>query len=76
MDRKRPFANQPTAKRASVLTGRPGRPSALLDTRIVYCGGCVDQLRKLPDCCVDLIYIDPPTAGVKHLQEARECKAQ
>ena len=37
-----------------------GRPSALLDTRIVYCGDCLDQLGKLPDGCVDLIYIDPP----------------
>lgn len=40
---------------------RPGRrPSALLDTRIIYCGDCLDQLAKLPDGCVDLIYIDPP----------------
>ena len=36
------------------------RPSALLDTRIIYCGDCLDQLAKLPDACVDLIYIDPP----------------
>ncbi len=39
---------------------RAGRPSALLDTRIVHCGDCLDQLGKLPDGCVDLIYIDPP----------------
>ncbi len=38
---------------------RAGRPSALLDTRIVHCGDCLDQLGKLPDGCVDLIYIDP-----------------
>ena len=36
------------------------RPSTLLDTRIIYCGDCLDHLRKLPDACVDLIYIDPP----------------
>jgi len=36
------------------------RPSALVDTRIVYCGDCLEQLPKLPDGCVDLIYIDPP----------------
>ena len=36
------------------------RPSAVLDTRVIYCGDCLDQLRKLPDGCVDLIYIDPP----------------
>lgn len=36
------------------------RPSSLLDTRIVYCGDCLDQLKHLPDNCVDLCYIDPP----------------
>ena len=40
--------------------GVAARPSSLLDTRIIYCGDCLDQLRKLPDACVDLIYIDPP----------------
>lgn len=38
----------------------PRKPSALIDTRVIYCGDCLDQLRKLPDGCVDLIYIDPP----------------
>ena len=36
------------------------KPSSLLDTRVVYCGDNLDQLRKLPAACVDLIYIDPP----------------
>jgi len=36
------------------------RASALIDTRVIYCGDCLDQLRNLPDACVDLIYIDPP----------------
>jgi DNA modification methylase len=36
------------------------RPSAHIDTRVIYCGDCLEQLRKLPDACVDLIYIDPP----------------
>jgi|ERR1035438_4953949 hypothetical protein len=36
------------------------RPSTLLDTRVVYCGDNLEQLAKLPDACVDLIYIDPP----------------
>ena len=40
--------------------GKTGKPSALLDTRAVYCGDCLEQLRNLPDACVDLIYIDPP----------------
>ena len=26
----------------------------------MYCGDCLDQLPKLPDACVDLVYIDPP----------------
>src|SRR5438045_1056357 len=37
-----------------------GRPSALLDTRVIYCGDCLEQLEKLPPECIDLIYIDPP----------------
>ncbi len=36
------------------------KPSSLLDTRVIYCGDNLEQLRKLPDGCVDLIYIDPP----------------
>ena len=36
------------------------KPSALLDTRVVYCGDNLEQLAKLPDACVDLIYIYPP----------------
>jgi DNA modification methylase len=36
------------------------KPSALVDTRIIYCGDNLDQLGKLPDKCIDLIYIDPP----------------
>ena len=36
------------------------RPSALVDTRVIYCGDNLDQIKKLPDACVDLIYIDPP----------------
>jgi adenine-specific DNA-methyltransferase len=36
------------------------KPSALVDTRVIYCGDNIDQVAKLPDGCVDLIYIDPP----------------
>ena len=39
---------------------RSAKPSALLDTRVVYCGDNLEQLKKLPPQCVDLIYIDPP----------------
>jgi len=37
-----------------------GKPSSLVDTRVIYCGDNLEQLKKLPDQCVDLIYIDPP----------------
>jgi DNA modification methylase len=37
-----------------------GKPSALVDTRVIYCGDNLDQLEKLPEACVDLIYVDPP----------------
>jgi len=40
-----------------------GRPSALLDTRVVSCGGNLEQLAKLPDAGVDLIYIEPAFLG-------------
>ena len=36
------------------------KPSALLDARVIYCGDNLEQLKKLPAACVDLIYIDPP----------------
>ena len=36
------------------------KSSALVDTRVIYCGDNLEQLKKLPDACVDLIYIDPP----------------
>ena len=38
----------------------PGKPSALVDTRVIYCGDNLEQLKKLPGGCVDLVYIDPP----------------
>jgi hypothetical protein len=40
--------------------GKSARPSALLDTGVVYCGDNLEQLAKLPDACIHLIYIDPP----------------
>jgi 16S rRNA G966 N2-methylase RsmD len=38
----------------------PAKPSALVDTRVIYCGDNLEQLRKLPDGSVNLVYIDPP----------------
>ena len=52
--------NEDLAAVETALTHRAGRPSSLLDTRVVYCGDNLEQLAKLPDRCVDLIYIDPP----------------
>jgi hypothetical protein len=40
--------------------GKPGKPSSVIDTRVIYCGDNLEQLKKLPDGCIDLIYIDPP----------------
>ena len=36
------------------------RPSALIDTKVIYCGDNLEHLARMPDACVDLIYIDPP----------------
>src|ERR1041384_2362457 len=50
-------------KSAAATTPKPastGKPSSLLDTRVIYCGDNLEQLAKLPDACIDLIYIDPP----------------
>ena len=47
------------AKKAA-KSEKAGRPSSLVDTRVIYCGDNLDQLRKFPDQCVDLIYINPP----------------
>jgi hypothetical protein len=44
----------------SKKTPAVGKPSAVVDTRVIYCGDNLDQLKKLPDECIDLIYIDPP----------------
>ncbi len=32
---------------------RAGKPSALLDTRAIYRGHCLEQLKNLPDTCVE-----------------------
>jgi DNA modification methylase len=56
-----------------------GKPSSLIDTRIIYCGDCLDQLKKLPDACIDLIYIDPPFNSNRNYEvfwgETREKRA-
>src|ERR1039458_7832515 len=48
------------SRKPAALSRTPQRASSLLDTRVVYCGDNLEQLAKLPDACVDLIYIAPP----------------
>ena len=56
-----------------------GRPSALVDTRVIYCGDNLEQHRKLPDACIDLVYIDPPFNSNRNYEvfwgETREKRA-
>ena len=62
----------PPAISTDAAPPRVGRPSALLDTRVVYCGDNLEQLAKLPDACVDLIYIDPPFNSNRTIEERGE----
>ena len=48
------------AKKSVKSKKAAGKPSSWVDTRVIYCGDNLDQLKKFPDECVDLIYIDPP----------------
>ena len=54
------MARKKPTEETTPAPAKPGKPSALLDTRVIYCGDNLEQLKKLPDACVDLIYIDPP----------------
>ncbi len=62
MAKKTPTAEEQAV--APAVESKPSpparRPSSLVDTRVIYCGDNLEQLAKLPDACVDLIYIDPP----------------
>ena len=51
---------------------RTGKPSSLLDTRVVYCGDNLEQLAKLPNACVDMIYIDPPFNSNRTVEQLGE----
>ncbi len=39
-------------RRFRITCGVPAKPSALVDTRVIYCGDNLEQLRKLPEGCV------------------------
>ncbi len=47
-------------KKVGKKTKSAGKPSSLVDTRVIYCGDNLEQLKKLPENSVNLIYIDPP----------------
>ena len=72
MARKQPSTKETTGKRTSSKTTSARtskrRRSALLATRIVYCGDCLEQLAQLPDACHDLIYIDPPFNSIRNYE--------
>jgi len=53
-----PPATKPVAPKRG--GGGAGKASSLIDTRVIYCGDNLEQLQKLPEGCIDLIYIDPP----------------
>lgn len=45
---------------ASLWWSVPVKPSAVIDTRVIFCGDNLEQLGKLPAECVELSYIGPP----------------
>jgi hypothetical protein len=62
------------------VSGRgEGKPSPWVDTRVIYCGDNLVQLKRLPDACIDLIYIDPPFNSNRNYEvfwgETREKRA-
>ena len=57
---KKKAAEQEKGSQPRAAVPHAQKPSSLVDTRVIYCGDNLEQLKKLPDGCVDLIYIDPP----------------
>jgi len=55
-----PSQNQSASTCSDRATRRLKRRPASIDTAVIYCGDNLDHLRKMPDGCVDLVYIDPP----------------
>ena len=52
-----------------MASAKPSAP-VLRDRRVICCGDNLDQLRKLPDACVDLITIDPPFNSNRNYESA------
>src|SRR5204863_4728466 len=55
MEKKAPVKKSFGEEMEEIHTARTARPSALLDTRVIYCGDYLEQLRNLPDACVAVI---------------------
>jgi hypothetical protein len=69
---KKSIPDEPRAAIAAALQPPAGRPSSLLDTRVIYCGDKLEHLGKLPDKCIDLIYIDPPFNSNRTVENSGE----
>ena len=61
----RPTAIHPTSYSSSCYN--PPMSEAEVQTSVIYCGDCEDvypsygvELKRLPDNCIDLVYLDPP----------------
>jgi DNA modification methylase len=54
------YMTRKPVKEKVVSTAKRAKSSALIDTRVIYCGDNLVELKKLPSNCIDLIYIDPP----------------
>lgn len=56
------------------------KPSALVDTRVIYFGGrrsrflSLEQWPKLPPACVDLLSIAPPFHSNRNYESARPAR--
>ena len=77
---KKTAKKKPAKSKAAKPKGRKrSARSAVVDTRVIYCGDNLEQLRLLPDACVDLVYIDPPFNSNRNYEvfwgETRERRA-
>jgi len=38
----------------------PPEPAREVPASVIYCRDCLEELKRLPDGCIDLVYLDPP----------------
>jgi 16S rRNA G966 N2-methylase RsmD len=57
---KKTYPEKKASPEAQPRVPKAGKPSLLLDSRVIDGGDDLEQLAKLPDAWVDLIYVDPP----------------